>query len=67
MKQLNMYFLFQIAVLEVQNKIISRYSALIEQSPGSHPGSVFLVRLIIKTRCIRIIFHHLRVNYLVIH
>ena len=63
MKQLNMYFLFQIAVLEVQNK--SRYSTLIEKSHEPHPGSGFLVRLIIKTWCI--IFHHLRVNYIAIH
>ena len=61
MKQLNMYFLFQIAVLEVQNK--SRYGTLIEKS--HEPGSVFLVRVIIKNRCI--IFHHLRVNGLAIH
>ena len=50
MKQLNMYFLFQIAVLEVQNK--SRYGALIEKSHEPHPGSVFLARLIIETQCI---------------
>ena len=63
MKQLNMYFLLQIAVLA---KLL-RYSALIEQSLESHPGSVFLVTLIIKIQCI--IFHHLRVNinYLAIH
>ena len=34
------YFLFQIAILEVLNKI-SRYSTLIVQSPESHPDSVF--------------------------
>ena len=56
MKQLNMYFLFQIAVLEVQNK--SRYDTLIEKSHEPHPGSIFLVRLIIETWCI--IFHNLK-------
>ena len=61
-------FLLQTAVLEVQNKL-SRYSTRIEQSCESHPAadSIFLVRLVIETRCI--IFHrdHLRVNYIAIH
>ena len=50
-----MYFLFQIAVLEVHNKY-DRYSTVIEQSPESDTFFVFLVRLIIDH------FYHL-LNY----
>ena len=57
MKQLNIYFLFQIAILKVQNKYQDICSTLIEQSPESHPRFIFLVRFIIETLCI--IFHYM--------